>query len=602
MVSSADALGRSVRLLRALRFVWQAGPSWAIVSVALIVIQGLLPVLGLYTVKLVVDAVTEAVRTPAANAPTGRVLLMVALAGAVALAIALSRVAAAFVTETHARVVGNHMSEVLYTKSCEVDLAYYETPGYYDVLHRAQREAASRPLQIVRDLAVVGRSSISMAAILGLLVSLHWGIALVLVGAIVPGVLVRAWYARALHRQQRTWTPAEREIWYYGRVLTGPEHAKELRLFDLGLWFVGKIRTLQGKLHREWRRLAGRALFAELATYGAGTIAIFACFATIAVWAVRGRLSIGELVMFYQAFYVGQTVVGDALGGLAGLYEHNLFLASVDEFLDLRRTIVEPGHPVPMPRPLRRGIVFDRVSFRYSPAGPLVLQDVSLTVPAGAMVALVGSNGSGKTTLIKLLCRLYDPTSGAILVDGVDLRQYATADLRHEIAVLLQDYGHYFAAAQDNISFGEVDAPPNPGRIAIAAQRAGAAPLIDGLPQGYATLLGHLFEGGVELSVGEWQKVALARVFFRGAQIVVLDEPSSALDALAEYEVFRRFREIAEGRTTILISHRFSTVRMADCIHVLDDGRVVEEGSHDELIRRQGAYARAFEAQARYYR
>jgi ATP-binding cassette subfamily B protein len=494
------------------------------------------------------------------------------------------------------------MSEVLYTKSYEVDLAYYESPGYYDVLYRAQREAAFRPLQIVRDLAVVGRSSISAVAILGLLVSLHWGIALVLVAAIVPGVLVRAWHARARHRHQRTWTPAERKIGYYGWVLTCVEHAKELRLLDLGMRFVAQVRALRDNLHREQGRLAARALFADLATYGAGTIATFGCFAMIAVWAVRGRLSIGELVMFYQAFYVGQTVVADALGGLAGLYEHNLFLASVDDFLDLRRTVVEPPHPVPMPRPLRRGVVFDRVSFRYSPLGPLVLQDVCLVVPAGATVALVGSNGSGKTTLIKLLCRLYDPTAGAITVDGVDLRQYATAALRHEIAVLLQDYAHYFAAAEDNIWFGDVAAPRNPARIATAAQRAGAAPLINGLPQGYATLLGHLFEGGVELSVGEWQKVALARVVFRGAQIVVLDEPSSSLDALSEYEVFRRFREIAEGRTTILISHRFSTVRMADCIHVLDGGRIVEQGPHDELIRRQGTYARAFEAQARYYR
>jgi ATP-binding cassette subfamily B protein len=597
-----EAAGRSVRLLRALRFVWQASPAWAIASVALIVIQGLLPVLGLYTVKLVVDAVTEAVRAPGANAPTGRVLLMVALAGAVALAMALCRAAAAFVTETHARIVGNHMSEVLYTKSCEVDLAYYETPGYYDVLHRAQREAAYRPLQIVRDLAVVGRSSVSAVAILGLLVSLHWGIALILIGAVVPGVLVRALYARALHRKQRTWTPAERKVGYYGWILTCLEHSKELRLFDLGLRFLAQVRALRDQLHDERRRLAGRALLAELATYGAGTIAIFACFAMIAVWAVRGQLSIGELVMFYQAFYVGQTVVGDALGGLAGLYEHNLFLASIDEFLDLRRTVVEPAHPVPMPRPLRHGIVFDRVSFHYSPGGPPVLQDVSLTIPAGAVVALVGSNGSGKSTLIKLLCRLYDPTSGAITVDGVDLRQYATADLRHAIAVLLQDYAHYFAAAQDNIWFGDVGTPPTPARIATAAQRAGAAPLIDGLPDGYATLLGHLFEGGVELSVGEWQKVALARVVFRGAQIVVLDEPSSSLDALSEYEVFRRFRQIAEGCTTILISHRFSTVRMADRIHVLDCGRIVEQGTHDELIRRQGTYARAFEAQARYYR
>lgn len=290
------------------------------------------------------------------------------------------------------------------------------------------------------------------------------------------------------------------------------------------------------------------------------------------------------------------------LASLAQLYEDNLFLSNLYEFLDLKRTVKEPAEPSPVPQPMQRGIVVDHVSFQYPEGSRKVLEDISLNINPGEVVALVGENGSGKTTLIKLLCRLYDPTSGTITFDGMDLRQFETKALRREIAIIFQDYAHFHLTARENIWFGNTDLAPDDERIMAAARRAGADEVIRALPQGYETILGKRFAAGEELSVGEWQKVALARAFMRDAQIIVLDEPTSSMDAKAEYEAFQNFHQLVRGRTAILISHRFSTVRMADRIYVLEQGHVSESGSHDELLRQKGTYARLFEMQAHHYR
>jgi ATP-binding cassette subfamily B protein len=286
------------------------------------------------------------------------------------------------------------------------------------------------------------------------------------------------------------------------------------------------------------------------------------------------------------------------LGGLAGLHEDQLFLSNLYEFLDLKQKVAEPSHPVPVPRPMREGIVFEGVSFTYPGGTRKIIEEITLAVRPGEMVALVGENGSGKTTLIKLLCRLYDPTGGRITLDGIDLRDFGTTALRREISVIFQDYARYHLTARENIRFGDIALPPDDQRISAAAGHAGAEELIAGLPRGYDTPLGRWFEDGEEISAGEWQKLALARAFIRDSQLLVLDEPTSALDAGAEHALFRRSRWRAAGRAVIVISHRFSTVRVADRIYVLRGGRIAEHGSHTELIRAGGLYARMFEMQA----
>jgi ATP-binding cassette subfamily B protein len=366
--------------------------------------------------------------------------------------------------------------------------------------------------------------------------------------------------------------------------------------------FRQRYGATRADIRRQHRRFAARRSTGDLFAQSSLIIAVFGTYAFIAYRTVHGAITIGDLVMYFQAFQRGHEFLRELLGGLAGLYEDRLFLSNIYEFLDLERNVVEPRAPKAVPRPLRIGIAFENVSFRYPGTSRTVLHDITFSIEPGETVALVGDNGSGKTTLIKLLCRLYDPTSGAIRLDGIDIRELGTASLRRELGVLFQDYARYQLSARENIWLGDVDASPRDDRVVQAARRSGADAVIGGLTHGYDTTLGTWFEHAQELSIGEWQKVALARAFMREAQIVVLDEPTSALDAKAEYEVFERFRRLTHGRTAILISHRLSTVKMADRIFVLGNGRIVESGTHDELVRNGGRYEQLFELQAQPYR
>jgi ATP-binding cassette subfamily B protein len=593
---------RALQLGRALRFVWKSAKGWTVASGVLLVVQGVLPLLPLYLMKLTVDAVTVGLAAPDKAVVFRQVMLLVFLMGAATLAAALFRSVGGLVGEAQAQAVTDHMNDVLHAKSVDVDLEYYESAHYYDTLHRAQREAPYRPTRLVNGLVQIGQNGISLLAMAGLLALFHWIVAVVLFVAVLPGVAVRFGYAGEMYRWQREQTSTERQAGYLNRILTGGGHAKEIRLFDLGPLFMRRFRDLRRKLRGERLGIAVRRSVAELAAQTGATVAIFGSLGFIAYRAVQGLITLGDLVMYYQAFQRGQGFLQGMLGGLAGIYEDNLFLSNMNEFLDLKRKVVEPAHASPVPRPMQTGIVLDRVGFQYPAGARKVLEDVSLAIRPGEVVALVGENGSGKTTLVKLLCRLYDPTGGTITLDGVDLRRFDTAALRREFSVLFQDYAQYHLTARENIWLGNTDLPPDHERVIAAARDSGADDVIRGLPKGYETVLGKMFEEGEELSIGEWQKVAISRAFLRDAQILVLDEPTSSLDAKAEQAVFENFRKLASGRTTILISHRFSTVRMADRIYVLQDGRIIEGGSHEDLIRSGGTYAHLFETQARQYR
>ena len=589
------------RMLRAVRLVWTSSASWTSASTALIVVQSILPLIQLYLLKLIVDSVAHQLGAGEATA-FPRIAWLLAFAAATALLAAVCRSIAGLVAEGQARAVSDHLHELVHTRATEIDLEYNESARYHDTLHRAQQEGAYRPTRIVNGLVQVAQSSLALLLMAGVLVSFHWATAIVLFAAAVPGVLLRLRHARRSYDSQQSQTQAERRGQYYHAMLTGTAHAKELRLFGLGPLFRRRHRDLRREITRHRLQLASWRFRSDLVTQGAATLAVFGTFAFIIYRASLGALTIGDVVMYYQAFQRGQDFLREILGGLAGLYEDHLFLASLYEFLDLERKVVESPQPRPLPRPLRGGIVFTGVSFQYPAAPRKVLHDITLTIAPGEHVALVGANGSGKTTLVKLLCRLYDPTSGAITVDGVDLRDLETTALRREISVLFQDWAAYHVSARDNIWFGDPRPETDDERIRRAARDAGADEVIARLGHGYQTVLGKWFEHGEELSLGEWQKIALARAFVRDTPIVVLDEPTSFLDVQAERDVFERFRHLAAGKTTILISHRLSTVRMADRIYVLQDGRIAESGRHDELMARGETYARLFETQAWSYR
>lgn len=562
-------------------------------------LQGVLPLAAIWLTKLIVDKVSQAV---AGSGATYRdVVVLIVLAGAVGLAALIMRSLASMVDQALSQTVTDHVTDLIHSQSIAVDLEYYENPRYHDILHRAQQEAPYRPTSIVNNLTGTGQALVSLIAMAALLLSLHWAVGLIVLGAAIPGALVRLRFSHKLFAWQQKRTPVERQSQYAHQLLIDSTHAKEIRAFGMGERFQGWYRDLRSQLRKELIGLAVRRSLADLAAGVAAVLAVFGTFAYIAWRAVRGDISLGMMVAYYQAFQTSLGSLQAVLRGLNNLYEDSLFLTYFDDFMALRPTVVSPAHPRPVPRPMTDGIRFDDVDFSYPDTQRTALKGISLSIRPGEVTALVGPNGSGKTTLIKLLCRLYDPSSGAITLDGVDLRSFDVNGLRQSMSVVFQDYSRYQLSARENIRLGDVRLDPNDPAIEAAARDSGVHEVIAGLPRGYDTSLGRWFDQGEELSVGEWQKIALARAFVRDAQLLVLDEPTSALDPQAEWEVFRHIKELARGRSVVLVSHRFSTVRTADRIHIFDQGRIVESGTHEELVALGGLYAEMYEVQARAY-
>ncbi|HMK65606.1 MAG TPA: ABC transporter ATP-binding protein, partial [Thermodesulfobacteriota bacterium] len=562
--SAKQRIKETLQLGRALNFVWECARGWTLANGLLLILQGFLPLLSLYLMKLTVDAVSAGLANSDKDPALRQVGLLILLLGLTALFSTLIRSASALIRERQSQAVTDHMTGVLQEKSVTVDLEYYESARYYDTLHRAQQEAPFRPTRLINGLSQIAQNGISMLALAGLLWSFHWSITAVLFLAVLPGIAVRLRYAEKMHARQREQTSAERQAAYLNWILTGSSHAKEVRLLNLGPHLMSRYRELRQKLRREQFKMEARRTLAETVAQTGATLAIYGAYLFIAYRTLNGITTLGDLVMYFSAFQRGQGFLQECLAGLAGLYEDQLFISNLYEFLDLKNKVTDPVEGLSFPRPINSGIVFERVSFRYPDSSRKVLQDISLTIEPGQVIALVGENGSGKTTLIKLLCRFYDPTEGRITLDGNDLGRFKKGELRNEISVLFQDYTRYHMTALENIRFGDITLPPNHKKIFQAARSSGADEVISSLPFGYETTLGKWFQDGEELSVGEWQKIALARAFVRDTPIIVLDEPTSSLDAETEFIVFQKFRQLAVGRTAILISHRFSTVRMAD--------------------------------------
>ena len=585
---------------RAVSLVWRSSRKLTVASLFLTVIQGLLPLVPLYLMKLLIDSIEAAVN----SGGTGsfyHIGVLVAAMGGTALVSALVKSVSGIVELTQSRVVTDYMQDILHRKSIEVDLAYYEDSKFYDTMHRAQGEAPYRPTSIVNGLIRTVQSSISLLAMIGLLLSFHWSVALVLLAAALPGVFVKLKFSKVNWLWQRKRTETERKAWYKHWLLTSVSHAKELRLFGLGEHFRAMYMNLRVILRKEVLGIAKKRAASDFVSQIAATVLIYGSLAFIARQALAGLITIGGLVMYFQAFQRGLGFLKGLLGSLASLYEGNLFLSNLFDFLDIEPSITDPSAPEPFPEEITQGVVLDHVNFSYSSRSEKALNDVSLVIRPGEMLALVGENGSGKTTLVKLLCRLYDPSSGTISVDGTPIQNFAVENYRGNIGVIFQDYAKYHLTAKENISLGDIANSPDDSAVHAAAKAAGADVLINSLPQGYETVLGRSFKNGKELSIGEWQKVALARAFIRDTPLVILDEPTSALDAQAEQAVFQKFRELVKAKTSVIISHRFSTVRMADRIAVMDHGSITEYGTHDELMKKNGKYRRMYTAQASAY-
>lgn len=591
-----------LRLGLALQLVWQSSATWTIVRSLLLIFQGILPLLSLYLMKLIVDAVATGITNPNKQASLIQLGWLIGITCIINLINGFCNSIAALANTAQSQKFTDYMYGIIHGKAIEIDLEYYENSQYYDTLQRAQREAFYRPTQILNSLLQVGQNGFLLLGIVGWIIWLDWKLATLLFIATIPGFLVRLKYANQMYVWHRQRTATERKANYLDWMISNDWHAKEIRLFNLGAIFSRRFRKLRQQLHRENIQIATKLAIRDLLTQTTATIIIYASYGFIAYQTLQGTFSLGDLVMYYQAFQRGQSALQGMLNSVAGLYEDNLFLSNLREFLDLKLKIQQPQHPHAIPQLSKIGLKFDRVSFQYPNSSRQGIKNINLTIKPGEIVALVGENGAGKTTLIKLLCRLYDPSEGVISFEGIDLRQLAIVDLRRQISVVFQDYVRYYLTARENIWLGNIDLSPDDQKIDQAACMSGADDAIASLPKGYETMLGQWFEQGEELSIGQWQKIALARAFLRDAQIVILDEPTSALDAKAEDEVFQKFRQLIKNKMAIIISHRLSTVKMADRIFVLENGKIVESGSHDELLGQSGIYAKMFETQAQNYR
>jgi len=496
-------------------------------------------------------------------------------------------------------------------KAEKLSLRHFEDAEFYDKLTRARREASTRPLSLIQSNFQVVRNGLTLAGYVALLVRFSGWMALAVLIATVPAFIAEARFSGAAFRLRNWRSPDSRRLTYLEYVLGNDEHAKEVKLFGLAPLLLGRYRRLAETFFADDRSLAVRRMVWGYALSLLSTAVFYGCYALIVAATVRGRLSLGDMTLYLVAFRQGQQSFQAVLSALGGMYEDTLYMANLFEYFAIATEERQAAGPVAIVR-AEEGIRFDGVGFKYPGGGPSgrgergeawALRDVNVFVPKGQSLALVGENGAGKTTFIKLLAGLYDPTEGRVLLDGRDVRAWDARELRARIGVIFQDFNEYQLALRENVAFGSVDHLDDELRVGRAVDQGGAKELVATLGGGLDTQLGRWFSGGVELSGGQWQKVALARAFMREeADILILDEPTAALDAEAEHAVFQRFRALAAGRTTILISHRFPTVRMADRILVLEAGRVIEDGTHAQLLAAGRRYAHLFGLQAAGYR
>jgi ATP-binding cassette subfamily B protein len=587
----------------AFRLVWAASRPAALVGGGLTLIAAILPAAQAWAGKLIIDAIVTAAAQGLQPATGLRnVLPYLALEFALVLVGSITGQIRSLSDRVLQSQLTNHVNSLIIRKAINLDLQFFENPIFYDTLQNARRQADASALNIVNSTLQMAQQVITIISLVALLLRFSPWLAVIIFVAAIPAFLSQSQYAERAFRAVTRRAPESRLLNYLEALLTGNDTVKEIKLFGLGEPLLKRYQELFTRFYLEDRAIAERRTIAGLGWGMLSNLTYYGSYAWIVLRTIAGLITLGDMTMFLAIFRQSQSSIRSLLDSLNRLYESNLFLDNLMTYLNLQPMLVAPANGLTAPAPIRHGIEFKHVSFCYPGSENYVLRDINLHIQPGERIALVGLNGAGKTTLIKLLTRLYDPTEGEILLDGVDLRKYDLASLHQRFGVIFQDFVRYQFTVRENIGFGQVDALDDLERIKDAADRGGASSIIAEMPKGYETMLGRRWEKGLELSGGQWQKIALARAFMRKAEVLVLDEPTSALDAEAEYDVFRRFGELMEGRIAVLISHRFSTVRMADRIAVLEAGRILELGSHAELIQLDGTYARLFNLQAEGYR
>ncbi|MEN6313946.1 MAG: ABC transporter ATP-binding protein [Clostridiaceae bacterium] len=584
-------------LPKAFGLVYRAAGGLTIAWLALLLVQGLLPVAMVYLTKTLVDGVATMIANHGGwEGFTPLIPAAVAMA-AVLISIEIFQSINQWMRTAQSEKVQDAVHELIHDKAMSLDMSFYDTPVYYDQLYRARIDALTRPAALIENAGSLLQSLITLIAMAGVLLTFGIWIPILLALSTLPALVVVMRHTLRFHLWRLRNTTAIRKTNYYDMMLTSREAAEEMRLFSLGPHFRNLFSNLRGRLRREKVQLARSEAFSTTVAALIGLASMAVALAWMGLQASRGTLSLGDLALFVQAFFQGQRMMRSLLGSAGEIYRNMMFLENLFEFLELKPQISSPEKPIPHPG-LKKGIEIQNVTFNYPGSERLALDNFSLDIPAGQIVALVGENGAGKTTLIKMLCRFYDPETGCVLLDKTEIRNLSLEGLRRRITVLFQEPVRYHDTVFNNIAFGDIENQPDSARIEAAAQAAGADAPLSRLPHTYASVLGKWF-GGAELSSGEWQRLALARAFLRQAELIILDEPTSSMDSWAEADWMIRFRKLAAGRTALIITHRFTTAMQADTIHVMERGRIIESGSHEELLAAGGRYALSWTQQMR---
>ena len=598
-----------------LRLVWETHHGYTVAMIVLRLVRAFVPVAGLWVAKLIIDQVVLLARTP--GAPLTSLWRVVALELVVVIAGEFLARASSLIESLLGDLFSNTMSVRLMRHAATLDLEQFEDPEFYDHLERARRQTTAR-IGLIAMLLSMGQDVLTLGTLAAALVVHNPWLLLLLTVAIVPSFLGETHFAALSYSLLFRRTPERRELDYLRYVGASDKTAKEVHMFGLAGWLSDRYAALASRYYEENKRLSTRKAVVSALLSIVGTFGYYGAYVTILLRAVAGTISLGTLTFLAAAFSRSRDLIQRLLLSASDIYEQSLYLKDLFVFFEMQPSIrSRPGAPR-VPSPMRTGFVFEDVGFQYPGSDRWAIRHVNLSIAPGERIALVGENGAGKTTITKLLARLYEATEGRILLDGVDLREYDLASLREAIGVIFQDFVRYDMRFDENVGVGEIegvtgylaqvrDAAPGtaegpPTALVDAADRSLASSLLPRFADGYRQMLGRRFDDGVDLSGGEWQKIALARAYMRAAQLLILDEPTAALDARAEYEVFVRFNQLMAGRMAVVISHRFSTVRMADRIVVLSGGQVVEEGTHESLVERHGLYSELFEMQAAGYR